>query len=108
MSPRINNLFQEAENQDYDYVIIDSAPVGMVTDTIQLSPFIDISIYVVKAGSLDKRMLNIPSRLNKENKLPNMSILINATEIRKGSYGYGYSYGTHKERPWYNRFLKFS
>ena len=59
-----------------------------------------MTIYVMKAGTLDKRMLNIPKRLDEEKKLPNMSILINSTKTNKGSYGYGYSYGTKKKKVW--------
>ena len=104
MSKRVKVLFEEVK-QIYDYIIVDSAPVGMVTDTIQIAHYADISIYVIKANGLDKRMLHIPEKLNKESKLPNMSILINATDHSKGAYGYGYGYhyGKKKSKPWYKK-----
>ena len=92
MSPRIKELF-DGINKEYDYIIVDTAPAGMVTDTIQISQYADLTIYVVKANYLDKRMLHIPEKLHKENKLQNMAILINGSDHSKGAYGYGYGYG---------------
>ncbi|MCF6224520.1 MAG: polysaccharide biosynthesis tyrosine autokinase [Flavobacteriaceae bacterium] len=100
MSKRVDEIFEEVKNS-YEYIIVDTAPVGMVTDTIQISKYADLSIYVIKANFLDKRMLHIPDKLHKENKLPNMSILINGSDHSKGAYGYGYGYGNKKKKPWY-------
>ncbi len=92
--------------RDYDYIIVDTAPVGMVTDTIQISKFADLTIYVVKANYLDKRMLHIPEKLHSENKLQNMAILINGSDHSKGAYGYGYGYGYGevKKKSFFNKF----
>ena len=97
-------MFEELKNE-YDYIIVDTAPVGMVTDTIQISKYSDLTIYVVKADYLDKRMLHIPEKLNKENKLPNMAFLINGSDHSKGAYGYGYGYGygNKLKKPWYKK-----
>ena len=92
MSKRVLEIFEYVK-ANYEYIIVDTAPVGMVTDTIQISKFADLCIYVVKANYLDKRMLHIPDKLNKENKLPNMAVLINGSDHSKGAYGYGYGYG---------------
>lgn len=104
MSKRVKELFEEVKFK-YEYIIVDTAPVGMVTDTIQISKHADITIYVVKANYLDKRMLHIPEKLHKEKKLPNMAILINGSDHSKGAYGYGYGYGygNKKESPWYKK-----
>jgi len=75
--------------------------VGMVTDTVQISKYADLTIYVIKANYLDKRMLHIPEKLYREKKLPNMAILINGTDHIKGAYGYGYGYGQKKKKTWY-------
>jgi len=103
MSKRVKELF-EYVNDKYEYIIVDTAPVGMVTDTIQISKFADLSLYVIKANYLDKRMLHIPEKLHKEKKLSNMAILINGSDHSKGAYGYGYGYGygeKNKKNPWY-------
>jgi len=106
MSKRVKEIFEHL-NERYEYIIVDTAPVGLVTDTIQISKFSDLTIYVIKANFLDKRMLHIPEKLNIEKKLKNMSILINGTNNNKGAYGYGYGYGNKKKKlPWYQRVFK--
>ena len=105
MSKRVEDIFDYVKSR-YDYIIVDTAPVGMVTDTIQISKYADVTIYVIKSNYLDKRMLHIPEKLYKENKLHNMSILINGSDHDKGAYGYGYGYGYGKieKKPWYKFF----
>ncbi len=98
MDPRLNEIFKEVKTK-YEYIIVDTAPVGLVTDTIQVGKFADLTIYVVKANHLDKGMLRIPERLNSEKKLFNMSYLLNGTELSRNSYGYGY--GQEKRKAWY-------
>jgi tyrosine-protein kinase Etk/Wzc len=90
--------------QHYDYVIVDTAPVNLVTDTLLLSHLADMFIYVVRANYLDKRLLSIPKMMYEENRLPNMAMLVNGTNLERG-YGYGYGYGGYSEevikKPWY-------
>jgi capsular exopolysaccharide synthesis family protein len=107
MSKRVKDIFEEARLK-YEYIIVDTAPVGMVTDTIQMGKFSDLTIFVVKANFLDKRMLHIPEKLHKEKKLPNMAILINGSDHTKGAYGYGYGYGygNKKNKPWYKKVFR--
>jgi capsular exopolysaccharide synthesis family protein len=104
MSERVKEIFNKLK-EDYEYIIVDTAPVGMVTDAIQIGKFADLTIYVVRANYLDKRMLHIPEKIHRENKLPNMAILINDSDHSKGAYGYGYGYGygNKKEKPWYKK-----
>ena len=109
MSKRIKEIFAYVKDK-YEYIIVDTAPVGMVTDTIQISKYADATIYVIKANYLDKRMLHIPERLHIENKLENMAILINGSDHSKGAYGYGYGYGygNKKKKPWYKKIFFFT
>ena len=105
MSKKVDALFQTLKSQ-YDYIVVDTAPVSLVTDTLLIAKHADTFIYVARANFLEKRMLNIPSTLYKENKLPNMCLLLNDTDSTKG-YGYGYGYGLKVEKkPWYKRILK--
>ena len=105
MSKKVDALFQTLKSQ-YDYIVVDTAPVSLVTDTLLIAKHADTFIYVARANFLEKRMLNIPSTLYKDNKLPNMCILLNDTDSTKG-YGYGYGYGIKvEEKPWYKRILK--
>lgn len=111
MSKKVDELFAQLK-KEYDYIIVDTAPVSLVTDTLIVAKHADTTVYVVRANYLDKRMLHIPERLYKENKLPNMALLLNDTQITKGygygGYGYGhYGYGhTHSPKPWYKTIFK--
>lgn len=102
MSNKIGDLFKTLRTQ-YDYIIVDTAPVSLVTDTLLIAKYADCFIYVARANFLEKRMLNIPNELYKGNKLPNMCLLLNDTDSTKG-YGYGYGYGVNvKKVSWYNK-----
>lgn len=103
MNGRIDQLFKYANNK-YDYVIVDTSPVGIVTDTILLSQNrTDLFIYLVRANYLDKRMLKIPKKLYESNQLDNMTIVLNSSEPRL-AYGYNQIYGLSR-KPWWKRIL---
>ncbi|SER47950.1 hypothetical protein SAMN05444355_11359 [Flavobacterium frigoris] len=98
-------LFNELKSH-YDYIIVDTAPVSLVTDTMLVAKHADCFIYVARANFLEKRMLDIANTLYKEGKLPNMCMLLNDTDSTKG-YGYGYGYGhSLKQEPWYKKVFK--
>ena len=78
---------------NYDYIIIDTAPVNIVTDTLLLGHHADLFVFVIRANFLDKRLLKIPKTMYENKRLPNMAILINDTNYEKRGYGYGYGYG---------------
>jgi capsular exopolysaccharide synthesis family protein len=100
MGDRVKFLFETVKN-NYDYIIVDTAAVGLVTDTLLISQFADMFIYVVSANNIDKRQLHVAQTLYDENRLPNMNILLNGTK-KKGGYGYGYGYGgNHLKKKWY-------
>jgi capsular exopolysaccharide synthesis family protein len=104
MNKKVDGLFESLKKQ-YDYIIVDTAPVSLVTDTLLIAKHADCFIYVARANFLEKRMLNIPNTLFKEQKLPNMCMLLNDTDSTKG-YGYGYGYGAKVEKKvWYKRLL---
>ena len=103
----MNGRFEEVlayGKQHYDYVIVDTAPVNLVTDTLLLSKLADMFIYVVRANYLDKRLLSIPKMMYEDKRLPNMAMLVNGTDLERG-YGYGYGYGGYNEevlkKSWY-------
>jgi tyrosine-protein kinase Etk/Wzc len=105
MSKKVDTLFETLKTQ-YDYIIVDTAPVSLVTDTLLIAKHADTFIYVARANFLEKRMLNIPNSLYKEKKLPNMCLLLNDTDSTKG-YGYGYGYGSETvEKPWFKTIFK--
>nr|WP_315199420.1 polysaccharide biosynthesis tyrosine autokinase [uncultured Flavobacterium sp.] len=105
MSNKVDDLFKSLKAQ-YDYIIVDTAPVSLVTDTLLIAKHADCFIYVARANFLEKRMLSIPNELYKGNKLPNMCLLLNDTDSTKG-YGYGYGYGVNfKKVSWYDKILR--
>ncbi|WP_282071737.1 GumC family protein [Polaribacter atrinae] len=109
LSSKVKELFEEVK-KDYDYIIVDTAPVNLVTDTLLISKYADMFLYVSRANYLDKRMLNVAQTLYNEKKLPNMAIVLNDTDMTRGyGYGYGYGYGNSYvetvKKPWYKRIL---
>lgn len=92
LNKRLAELF-ETVKQDYDYIIVDTAPSSLVTDTISVSHYSDLTIYVARAHALDKRMLRIPFDFYTKKSLGEMAILVNGIKSGNGSNRYGYSYG---------------
>jgi len=106
---KVTELF-EIVKKEYDYIIIDTAPVNMVTDTLLIAKYADMFVYVTRANYLDKRMLNVAQTLYREKNLPNMAMVLNDTDMARGyGYGYGYGYGNgyvdKVKKPWYKRIL---
>jgi tyrosine-protein kinase Etk/Wzc len=95
MNGRFEDLLAYGK-EHYDYLIVDTSPVNMVTDTLLLSQNADLCLYVIRANYLDKRMLEIPKKLYEEKRLPNMALVLNNSDLTKG-YGYGYGYGNSEE-----------
>lgn len=90
----------------YDYVLIDTAPVGLVTDTIQISRVADATVYMCRADYTPKESFNLINSLAFENKLPNMSIVLNGIDMSKKKYSYYYGYGNYGNFGRYGRSSK--
>lgn len=103
MSDRVEELFKQVK-KEYDYIIVDTAAVGLVTDTLLISKFADMFLYVVSANNIDKRQLHIAQTMYTEKRLPNMTVLLNGTEQKKG-YGYGYGNNPNKKVSWYKKLV---
>lgn len=88
----------------FDYVIIDTAPVGLVTDTLTIGRVADATIYMCRADYTPKESFNLINSLAKENKLPNMSIVLNGIDMSKKKYGYYYGYGRYGKYGRYGRY----
>lgn len=91
MNEKLKVLFDQLK-KEYDYIIVDTAPVGPVTDTFLISSNADAFIYVMRANHLEKKVLQYAETLYLEKKLPKMQIVLNDVE-QKSTYGYGYGYG---------------
>lgn len=92
--------------QHYDYVLIDTAPVGLVTDTLQIGKLADMSIYMCRADYTPKVSFNLINNLAEENKLPNLCIAINGIDLSEKKYGYYYGYGKYGKYGRYGHYGK--
>lgn len=81
--------------EEYDYVIFDTAPVGLVTDTLQIGQHADITVFVCRADYTPKSSFGLLNSLAKEKKLPNPCVVINGIDMSKPKYGYYYGYGRY-------------
>lgn len=99
LDQQVTRLFEELKAR-FDHIIIDSAPVGLVSDTFTLSSFADACLYIIRQGYTLKRQLSMVDDLHQKKRLPNMGLVINDIQTQgryKGYYGYGggsyYGYG---------------
>ena len=85
----------EQLKQYFDYIVLDTAPVGMVTDTQLISRVADLTVYVCRADYTRKSEFALVNELASTNKLPRISIAINGLDLKKKKYGYYYGYGKY-------------
>ncbi|PXX25045.1 tyrosine-protein kinase family protein [Arenibacter sp. ARW7G5Y1] len=91
--------FINAAKKEFDYIIVDTAPTMLVTDTLLISKFADATVFVTRSGLTDKRLLEFSKNLHKTKKLRNMAYVVNGVGNGKAkgyNYGYGYGYGSGK------------
>lgn len=79
----------------FDYIILDTAPIGMVTDTQLISRVANASIYVCRADYTHKADYTLINELGEQKKLPNLCTIINGLDMKKKKYGYYYGYGKY-------------
>ncbi|MBW4897785.1 polysaccharide biosynthesis tyrosine autokinase [Prevotella denticola] len=95
----------KALKDKYDYIMIDTAPVGLVTDTLQIARVADASIYMCRADYTPKSNFELINALANEKKLPNMAMVLNGIDMSKKKYGYYYGYGRYGKYGRYGRGL---
>ena len=99
LSPRLDELISELK-KIYDYIVIDNVPAGMIADALITNRVADLTLYIIRAGKMDRRMLPDIEQMYHEEKLKNMAVVLNGVGVgisygSYGGYGYGYSYGYH-------------
>jgi capsular exopolysaccharide synthesis family protein len=111
---RFEELLAILKNE-YDYIIVDTAPTILVTDTLLISQLADVTVYVTRANHTDKKLLTYANGLNEQGKLNNMAYVINNVGGVSGygygygygyNYGYGYGYGSDDKKQPKSTFLK--
>jgi len=91
-SPIMFDLFDQLKNI-YDVIIIDTAPIGLVTDALVLSNFADVNLYVIRENYSKKAHLNLINEYHETGKIKNVGIIVNDIKAKSGRYGYAYAYG---------------
>jgi Mrp family chromosome partitioning ATPase len=84
-------MIEELKTQ-YDYIVVDTAPTLLVTDTLLISKHADVTAYIIRADFTDKKLLKHIKDLKSEKKINSMGLVLNGVK-EKGAYGYGYNYG---------------
>ena len=98
---RFEQLLADARIE-FDYIIVDTAPTILVTDTLLISKFADVTLFLTKANYTDKKLLKFSKELSESGKIKNMAYVMNSVGAGKSygygyGYNYGYSYGYHEE-----------
>ena len=91
LSPRLDEMM-DLLREKYDYIVIDNVPAGMIADAIITNRVVDLTLYVIRAGKMDRRLLPEIEQLYRDKKMKNMAVILNGTGAGIG-YGYGYGYG---------------
>jgi Mrp family chromosome partitioning ATPase len=84
--------FMERAKKEFDFIIIDTPPVAIVTDTLLLAPYVDINLFIVRQRYTSRNTLEMINQLYVQGELKNMAIIINDISL-SGYYGYGMRYG---------------
>ncbi|MBO9592165.1 MAG: polysaccharide biosynthesis tyrosine autokinase [Niabella sp.] len=105
LNEKTDLLFAQLKNK-FDYIIIDTAPIGMVSDALTLAKYADCTLYVTRQGHTFKKQLNLINEMYENKKMPNLSIVLNDTKLPTGggyygNYGYGYGYGEKSGNDYY-------
>lgn len=93
-SPRLEKAI-DALKEKFDYVLLDTAPVALVTDTLIAGRVADLSVYVCRSEVTHKSDFELVNEIRKERKLPHMALVVNAVNLESKRYGYGYGYGKY-------------
>lgn len=97
LTERFRKLISELR-EEYDYIFLDCPPVDIVADTAIVARVSDLTIFVIRAGLLDKRVLPLIDKIAEDGVYPRMGLILNCSDIERrkygyGRYGYGYDYG---------------
>ena len=92
LSARFDRLITELRNR-YDYIIVDNVPAGIVADASIVNRVVDLTIFVVRSGVMDRRQLPELENMYRQEQLHNLSVILNGVPLEHRGYGYGYGNG---------------
>jgi Mrp family chromosome partitioning ATPase len=104
LHPNVGTLIQELK-EIFDFVIIDTSPIGQVADALALAPYIDSSIYLIRYNYTSKEQVKIIDDIYVNKKLRHPMIVLNDAKKENG-YGFGYGYGEDPESDWSSKFKR--
>ena len=105
-SPRFEKMLEELKPH-YDYIVMDSAPMLMVSDSFNLLGYMDLLLYVMRAGHTDKDMMEFAEQIHRENAKGKFAIVLNDVRNVNLSYGNKYGYGYYTEGPKKKKWYQF-
>lgn len=109
MRKRFGDLIEEVKTE-YDYIVVDTAPTILVTDSLLIAHYADLTLYVIRGDYTDKHLLEHIEDMYEDEKLRHVGIIFNGVTQKSGysyNYGYGYGYYAGKSAPWW-KFWKHS
>ena len=83
--------------EHYDYVIVDTPPVGLVSDTLSAARVADMTIMVCRADYSPRNNFQLINALHHDNKMPKITLVLNGIDLKKRKYGYYYGYGKYSK-----------
>ena len=101
LNGRMGDLIEEASRK-YDYIVVDTAPMMVVSDTLLISKYATQLVYVTRADKTETNALEFPIKLQEEGKIDSLSFIVNDVKSSNLGYGgkYGYGYGQQAKKWW--------
>ncbi|MBR6140524.1 MAG: polysaccharide biosynthesis tyrosine autokinase [Bacteroidaceae bacterium] len=97
----------ELLKEHYDYVLLDTPPIGLVSDTLSIGRVADMCLFVCRADYSPRANFDLINSLSAENKLPKINLVLNAVDMKKKKYGYYYGYGKYGKYGKYGRYGRY-
>lgn len=93
----------ESLKPDYDYIILDTAPLMLVTDSFLIADVADVTVYVTRSGHTEKELIKFANHQIKDKKIHNVGFVLN--DVSKRDSGYGYGYNADVKKAWWKKLL---
>lgn len=100
----------ESLKPNYDYIILDTAPLMLVTDSFLIADVADVTVYVTRSGHTEKELIKFANHQIKDKKIHNVGFVLNDVSKRNSGYGYGYKYGygynADVKKSWWKKIMR--